>query len=45
MGTSAQRVPGAMPSSGEPAASSYTQPQMRHIQLWNGALLSSLLTL
>src|SRR5258706_5182809 len=33
MGTSSQRVPAAMPSSGRPAASSYTQPQMRHIHV------------
>src|SRR5215475_14997211 len=33
IGTSSHRVPGAMPSSGNPAASSYTKPQMRHIHV------------
>lgn len=45
IGTSAQRVPGAMPSSGAPAASSYTQPQIRHIQVRNGAVDSVLTVL
>src|SRR5262249_5548656 len=35
IGTSSHRVPGANPSSGNPAASSYTHPQMRHIQVLN----------
>ncbi len=33
MGTSAHLVPGAIPCSGSPAASSYIHPQMRHIQV------------
>src|SRR5690606_33478178 len=32
-GTSSQRVPGAIPSSGNPASSSYIQPQIKHIQV------------
>jgi hypothetical protein len=32
-GMSENRVPGAMPSSGSPAASSYTHPQIRQTQL------------
>ena len=32
-GTSSQRVPGAIPSSGKPSASSYTKPQTTHIQV------------
>ena len=32
-GISENRVPGAIPSSGSPAASSYTHPQIRHTQL------------
>jgi hypothetical protein len=32
IGTSSQHVPGAMPSSGSPAASSYMKPQIKHIQ-------------
>jgi len=41
-GTSAHAVPGAMPSSGQPLASSYTQPQTRHIQVFD-ALINSFL--
>src|SRR6266480_2018216 len=40
IGTSSQRVPATMPSSGSPAASSYTKPQMRHIQVLNGTCFS-----
>src|SRR5690606_18359868 len=32
-GTSSQRVPGAIPSSGRPASSSYIHPQIRHIHV------------
>src|SRR5690554_3949847 len=32
-GTSSHRVPGAMPSSGNPDSSSYIQPQIKHIQV------------
>src|SRR5882724_2727385 len=42
IGTSSQRVPGLMPCSGSPVASSYVQPQIRHIHVRN--LLASLLT-
>lgn len=33
MGTASQGVPAAMPCSGSPAASSYIQPQIKHIQV------------
>src|SRR5712692_7945665 len=35
MGISSQRVPGGIPSSGRPAASSKMKPQIRHIQVLN----------
>src|SRR5210317_2082507 len=38
-GTSSQRVPGAIPSSGHPSASSYCQPQTIHSQILKGSLL------
>jgi hypothetical protein len=34
---SSHRVPAAIPASGTPAASSYIQPQMRHIQVFIAA--------
>ena len=39
MGTSPHAVPGAMPCSGSPAASSYIHPQMRHIQVFDSLTL------
>ena len=34
IGTAAQAVPGSKPVSASPTASSYIQPQIRHIQVW-----------
>src|SRR5262245_46605271 len=39
IGTSSHFVPGAMPCSGSPAASSYIHPQMRHIQVRDSVTL------
>src|SRR5262245_29248782 len=44
-GTSAHRVPGAIPSSGRPAASSYTKAQSTHCQVLNATAVSAAIAL
>jgi hypothetical protein len=41
-GTSAHRVPGAIPSSGKPSASLYMKPQALHCQVLKSPLIARL---